>query len=173
MKITPGPELGEAIAALNSAIGSTKDAMAERATQEVDAAWKPALASAAGTNPERRLLVDGASSQIGPASIDLTAGAGGPLSGGLTSDGWAAIEFGMDPKQIEAPNRRKKIRIAGSGREMVVATRIWVGKNLRARNPDGYVIFPTVRQHGPRFVAAWIYGLISKWVGTPFEVRKG
>lgn len=171
MKITPDENLTQALVTLADAPTATQQAMQQAAIESVSSTWTQALAAASGTTAERRMLVDGASSEIGPTSITLIAGAGGPLSGGL--DSWPAIEFGMDPVQIVAPNRRKKIRITGSGREMTVATRVWVGKNLKPRNDDGYVIFPTVRKHGPEFVAAWIRGLISHWVGTPFDVYKG
>lgn len=166
-------ELTQVLLALHDASQSTQDAMQRSAVEAVSGTWGPALASAAGTNVERRLLADGSFATIGPASIDLHAGAGGPLSGGLNEHMWPAVEYGMDPVQIIAPNRTKTIRVAGSGREMRLASRVWVGKNLKRRNDEGYVIFPTVRKHGPRFVAAWIYGLIRVWEGTPFEVRKG
>lgn len=171
MKVKANANLERAIFALEEAQSGTKEAMRQRAVEAIDRAWSPALAAASGTTPERRVLASGASSSVGPGSMQLVAGAGGPLSGGLTSDGWAALEFGMTPVQSTTTKRRKKIRIAGSGRPMVVATTIWVGRNLKARNELGYVIFPTVRKHGPRFVAAWIYGLIDKWVGTEFDVR--
>lgn len=173
VKIKADDQLARAIFALDDAATSTQDAMRQSAAESIDRVWSPALASAAGTSPERKLLATGAGSSVEAGRMTLIAGNGPTLTGGLTEDGWYAIEFGMTPVQIYSPNRRKKIRIAGSGREMSVQTRIWVGRNLRARNELGYVIFPTIRQHGPRFVAAWIYGLIGKWRGTPFDVKKG
>lgn len=163
------PDLLRAQLALARAKGETRKTMQDSARDAVEATWSSALASAAGTRPEQRMLVDEASASMDLGSMSLFAAVGGPLSGGL--DNWAAIEFGMEPKQIIAPNRRKTIRIAGTGREIQVATQIWVGRNLKARNDQGYVVFPTIRQHGPRFVAAWIYGLINAWRGTPFDIK--
>ena len=171
MKITPDENLTQALVAMSNAPAATQQAMQQAAIDAVSSTWTQQLAASAGTAAEQRMLVNEAGSDIGPTSITLVAGAGGPLSGGL--ENWPAIEFGMTPVQIIAPTRRRKIRIAGSGREATVAARIWVGKNLKPRNDEGYVVFPTVRKHGPEFVAAWIRGLISHWVGTPFDVYKG
>ena len=162
------PDLLDAQIAMARAKGETREAMRNSARDAVEGTWIPALASAAGTQPEQRMLVDEASASVDLGSMTLTAAVGGPLSGGLGN--WAAIEYGMDPQQITAPNRRKTLRIAGSGRPIRVATQIWVGRNLRPRNDDGYVVFPTIRQHGPRFVAAWIHGLIDTWRGSPFDI---
>lgn len=170
MKITPDENLTAALFAMSRAAEATQQAMQQAAVEKVTATWSTALASAAGTAQEQRMLADGSRAEIMPLRITLLAGSGGPLSGGL--EDWPAIEYGMTPVQIIAPNRQKTIRIAGSGREMKTKATVWVGKNLRPRNDDGYVIFPTVRTHGPEFVAAWIHGLISHWRGTPFDVHK-
>lgn len=173
MRVVPQPNVAEALGTLQKASTETQESMRARVAEAVDTAWLPALASAAGTQLERRLLVEGAGAQVGLSTMTLVAGNGGPLSGGLTEDSWYAGELGMTPVEIVAPNRRKTIRISGSGREIRVQSRVWVGRNLRPRNEDGYVIFPTVRTHGPRFVAAWIYGLIDVYAGSQFDTRKG
>jgi len=171
VKIVSSPELEHALATLHRASSGTQDAMRQNAIDAVNRTWGPALASAAGTAAERKLLATGASADVDAGSMTLHAAKGPALTGGLANDGWAAIELGMDPKRIEAPNRRKTITL--NGRPFRARTFVWVGRNLKPRNPDGYVIFPTVRKHGPRFVAAWIYGLIDVFRGSPFDIRKG
>lgn len=174
LKVEVDPNLARALDALASAESGTQDAMRQAADEAITATWQPALIAAASTSPERKMIATGATADVTPAGFVLTAG-NGALSGGLGENGgdWAAIEYGMTPVQITTTKRRKKIRIAGSGREMTVATSIWVGKNLRPRNSEGYVAMPTVRQHAPEFVAAWVYGLIGQFDsvdGTALEI---
>jgi len=166
-----GEDMKRALDTLQAADAGTQEAMRESSRLAVSTTWTGALASATGTKPEQRMLVDGSTVDIHDDGFTVTAGMGGPLSGGLTNDHWPAIEFGMTPKQVTS-SRRKTVRIAGTGRTMQTSYLVWVGMNLRDRNPDGYVILPTLREHGPRFVAAWVYGLIDLLRGGPLDIKK-
>lgn len=161
IKVEVDPNLARALLALARAQSGTQEAMRQAADEKISATWQPALLAAASTTPEQRMIANGSSAEVTPAGFVLEAGQGGPLSGGLREP-WG-IEYGMDPVQITTTKRRKTIRIAGSGRPMPMVAPIWVGKNLRPRNPDGYVAMPTVRKHAPQFVAAWVEGLIGQF----------
>lgn len=172
IKVEADENLGRVLAVLARAESGTQEAMREEAANEVDQTWDTALLAAASTDAERRILASGADAEIGPASINLFAAFGpASLSGGATEEHWAAFEFGMTPEQ-RITKRRKKLRVLGSGREINSTPLIWVGRNLRPRNPQGYVIFPVIRQHGPEFVAAWIRGLINVFRGAPVDIEK-
>lgn len=175
LKIQVDDNLARALSALANAERGTQEAMRQAAAAEINKVWSPALLSKSSTPAERKLLAGGSSAEVTPAGFTLTAGAGTALSGGLTGDSWAAIEFGMTPKQIVAKNRQRTIRIAGSGRQLRIASTIWVGRNLPSRRRDGRVVFPTARTHGPQFVEAWIKGLIGQFTqvdGTALDVKK-
>lgn len=167
------PEMGRLLNLFGNATQATQEAALSEAESEIDKTWVSALTAHAGTELEQRMIVDGArADMLGPSSFELVAGIGGPVSGGLGtgSDDWAAAEFGMDPKQIDAPTRRKTMIL--NGRPFRARTTIWVGKNLKPRNPDGYVAMPTIRERGPRYVAAMIRGLINVLRGGPVEIQK-
>lgn len=176
LRIQADDELVRALASLERAQQGTQEAMREAADEKIDATWKQQLNVAAGTELERRIMVDGADSTVDNLSFTLWAGIGDPVSGGLGSGprDWPGVEFGMVPYDSYDTKRRKTIRIAGSGTVMKVATKITIGKNLRTRNPDGYVAFPTIRKHVPTFVAAWVHGLISQFDdvnGTALDIE--
>lgn len=161
LRVEVDANLARALASLQRATGGTQEAMRESADAAITGTWGRAVMSEASTRAERKLLATGADADVGPSSFTLYAGIGPTLSGGL--ENWPAIEYGMEPRQVQAPRRRRTIRIAGSGRPMRVVTQVWVGRNLRPRNPDGYAVFPAARKHGPKFVASWVEGLISQF----------
>lgn len=177
MRVEVDDNLGRALTSLAAAEAGTQEAMRAEAAAEIGRVWSPALISASGNALERKILATGARADVTPQGFTLTAGVGPAASGGLgqEDDDWVPVEFGMNPQRIQAPNRRKSIRIAGSGRPMRVASMVWVGKNLRPRNRDGYVVLPTARKRVPEFVAAWVRGLIKQFApvdGTALEIRK-
>lgn len=179
MRVEVDANLARALTSLSAAEGGTAEAMRASAAEKIGGTWEQALIAGSSTKPERRLIAGAAGryTEVGMSEFTLFAGMGGPLSGGLGSGNkdWTGVEFGMTPVQITAPNRRKKIRIAGSGREMSVVTRVWVGKNFRPRNPKGYVALPAARKVGPEYVAAWVYGLIGQFDsvdGTALDIVK-
>jgi hypothetical protein len=179
MRVEVDANLARALTSLSAAESGTAEAMRASAAEKIGATWQSALIAGSTTKPERRLIAGGASryTEVGLSEFTLFAGMGGPLSGGLGAGNkdWAGVEFGMTPFQSFNTKRRKRVRIAGSGREMTVATRIWVGKNLRPRNPRGYVALPAARTHGPDYVAAWVYGLIGQFDsvdGTALDIVK-
>lgn len=168
LRIQPDANLIGVIAAFERATAETQNAMRDAAEAKIEGTWRAALLSKASTELEERIIVDGADSDVEGVGFALWAGIGGPVSGGYGSGAgdWAGVEYGMTPVQTYETKRRKTIRIAGSGREMKVATQIWVGKNLRPRNEDGYVGMPAVREHVPQYVASWVHGLIGVLAGV-------
>ena len=179
MRVEVDANLARALTSLSAAESGTQEAMRAAAAEKIGGTWEQALIAGASTKLERRIIASGAGryTEVGMAEFTLFAGMGDPVSGGLGTEGrdWTGVEFGMTPVQLSNTKRRKKIRIAGSGREMSVATQIWVGKNLRPRNPKGYVALPAARKHGPEFVAAWVYGLIGQFDsvdGTALDIVK-
>lgn len=174
LKVTPDQAMFDALTTLRRADAETQDSARQAGAVAAEKSWSESLHTAAGTTPETRILADGAIATT-DSDVSLTLGAAyGParLSGGATEAQWHAFEYGMDAKRIVAPNRRKTLTIAGTGRKMRVAMQVWVGKNLKPRNGKGYVIMPTVRRLGPQYVAAWIYAVIDVFRGTPFEIEK-
>jgi len=160
----------DAARVLDQAEGELRDAMMTHAGSLVEREWGPSLMSAAGTQAERKLLATGATADISTDGITLNAAQGPTLSGGLTSDQWTGVEYGMRPRL--ATRRIHTASLAGSGRKVRVAQLIWIGRNFKDRNPRGYVIFPTVRREGPRFVAHMIYGLIDVFRRAPVEIER-
>lgn len=179
MRVEVDANLARALTSLSGAESGTQDAMRASAAEKIGATWEPALIAGSSTTLERRLIAHGAGrwTEVGLSEFTVFAGMGDPVSGGLGTGGrdWTGVEFGMTPVQRSNTKRRKRIRIAGSGREMSVATQVWVGKNLKPRNPRGYVALPAARKHGPEFVAAWVYGLIGQFDavdGTALDIVK-
>jgi len=160
----------DAARVLDQADGELREAMMTNAGSLVEQVWESSLMSAAGTAAERKLLATGASADIAAEGITLNAAQGPTLSGGLTSDEWFGVELGMTSKL--ATRKISDVGLAGSGRKVRVAQLHWIGRNFKDRNPLGYVIFPTVRRHGPRFVAQMIYGLIDVFRRAPVEIEK-
>lgn len=178
MRVEVDANLARALTSLAGAAAGTQEAMRAKAAEKIRGTWQSALISGSSTKPERKLIATGASADVQPAGFTLTAAQGPSLSGGLgqTDKDWTAVEFGMTPVQITNSKRRKKIRIAGSGREVSTVTKIWVGKNLRPRNAKGYVALPATRKYGPQYVAAWVYGLIGQFDpvdGSALDIEKG
>lgn len=172
LKVKVDDTLGHALLTLGRAETATQEAMREAASERIGRVWRPALAAQATLKADKKMLVSNASQTVGLSSFRLDAANGPALSGGLTPEQWPALEFGMNMKQIYAPNRRKKIRIAGSGREMTTVAKVWVGRNLKPRLKQGYVVMPTIRNYGPTFVAAWVVGLIGQFRGSPLDIKK-
>lgn len=173
IRVEVDQELGRLLNTLRHAESGTQEAAQAEAEAEIGATWVAALNTHAGTDLEQRMIVDGARADMLPgAGFELAAGLGGPVSGGLGTgdDDWVGAEFGMTPKRIDAPTRRKTMIL--NGRPFAARTLVWVGKNFRPRNPDGYVAMPTIRDRGPQYVAAWVRGLINVLRGGPFEIQK-
>lgn len=165
LKLEVDDNLARALIALDQAEAGTADAMRASADAEIDKTWSTALMNAAGTTLERRMIADGADADVENVGFTLWAGLGGPVSGGLGRQDrdWAGVEFGMTPFQSFDTKRRRTIRIAGTGTVQKVATGVWVGRNLKPRNAQGYVAMPTVRKYVPQYVASWVHGLIGQF----------
>lgn len=172
VKIEGQEDLLRAVLALDRAEGEMREAMISRADSLIEQTWQSSLMSASGTAAERKILATGASADITPAGFVLHAAQGPALSGGLDADHWPALEHGMTPKLITTGRRVTTRRVLGSNRPLRTAVLIWVGKNFKPRNYAGYVIFPTVRIQGPRYVAELIYGLIDTLRVPPLEIEK-
>ncbi len=173
IRIDVGQELEGVLNTFRHAEEATQAEALQEAEHEIDVTWVSSLSAHAGTQLEQRLLVDGAHADVdSSSSFTLVAGVGDPVSGGLGTGArdWTAAEYGMTAREVVAPNRRKTTLL--NGRPFIARTTVWVGKNLRPRRPDGYVIMPTIRDRGPRYVAALIRGLINVLRGGPVEIQK-
>lgn len=164
--------MGDALLTLQRAQTDTQDEMRQTADAAIESSWVPALAAAASGAQQTKLLVTGAHADVDNLGFSLTAGVGPTLSGGLDASHWYAVDYGMTPKQIAAPNRRRTIRLGG-GREFQAATIIWVGRNLPARNAKGRVIYPTIGAQSQEYVSAWVDGLLEPLEGDVFDVDDG
>jgi len=169
LKIEVDDSLGETLLDLRRAQQGTQDAMRAEASRAITASWVPALAAAASGAQQQKLLVSGAGADVGDLSFDLNAGRGPTLSGGLDASHWYAVDYGMQPKRITAPNRQKTLRVV-NGRPVRAPAQVWVGRNLPSRAPAGRVVFPTIAAHSPEFVAAWVQGMLGQFDGTPLDV---
>jgi hypothetical protein len=154
--------------ALRAAAEGTQDALRTEVAAAIEGSWVSSLAAAAAGRQQTKLLVSGAGADVDGLSFDLIAGRGPALSGGLDASHWYAVDYGMTPKQITAPTRKKSVR--GGAR---VPARIWVGRNLPARNAAGRVIFPTIGTQSQVYVKAWVTGLLGQFAGTPLDVDDG
>jgi len=164
--------MGDVLLTLQRAEADTQDEMRDAADNAVESSWVPALQAAASGAQQTKLLVSGAHADVDDLGFTLTAGVGPALSGGLDASHWYAVDHGMNPKRIAAPNRRRTIRMGG-GREFKAATLIWVGRNLPPRNAKGRVIYPTIGTKSQDYVEAWVQGLMGQFDDPVFDTDDG
>ncbi|MBD3941951.1 hypothetical protein IF188_09615 [Microbacterium sp. NEAU-LLC] len=164
--------MGNLLLSLQRAESDTQDEMRGAADQAVESSWVPALQAASSGAQQTKLLVSGARADVDDLGFTLIAGTGPSLSGGLDSSHWYAVDYGMTPKRIAAPNRRRTIRMSG-GRTFQAATLIWVGRNLPPRNAKGRVIYPTIGTKSQDYVTAWVEGLMGQFDDPVFDTDEG
>lgn len=132
-----GSDIDRAVAAIDAAEARAPESVRRAVEAEADL-WPRALAAAASTAAERRLIATGGRVEVTGEGVTLLAGLGPALSGGLGvgGRGAGAIEYGSTVRQVTAPRRR-----LSTGQPATV----WVGRNLRPKNADGYVAGPAAR----------------------------
>lgn len=164
--------MGDVLLTLNRAESDTQAEMRDAADSAIESTWVPALAAAASGAQQTKLLVNGANADVDDLGFTLTAGVGPALSGGLDASHWYAVDYGMNPQRIAAPNRRRTIRL-GAGREFQAAVLIWVGRNLPPRSAKGRVIYPTIGTRSQEYVEAWVDGLMGQFDDPAFDTDDG
>lgn len=129
----------------------TKKIFRREVKAKIEPEWKKGLAENALTRTEFRVLVDTGRVAVSDQNVTLSsATVGKPLSGGLNPKQlWYAIEFGADDQNKKHPYERKSRR----GGSHTVNRR--TSRQLRPRNEQGYVVFPTFANLVPRVAALW------------------
>jgi hypothetical protein len=150
-----------AVDAIDAASAKVPDSVRAAVQAEADV-WPRALAAAASTTAERRLIATGGRVEVEDAGLTLIAGVGPALSGGLGAGGRGAgaIEYGSTVRRVNAPRRR----LATGGPVSVL-----VGKGLRGKNADGYVAGPAAKAVEPALLKAMEEGYVDAFDG-PFDV---
>lgn len=157
-----GDDVERAVAAIAAAEARAADSVRQAVAAE-ESVWQQALTSAASTTAERRLIATGGRIDVGDGGLTLIAGLGPALSGGLGAGGRGAgaIEYGSTVRQVTAPRRKLT-----TGQPAT----IWVGRNLRRRNADGYVAGPAARQVEGPLTEAMQAGYYDAFDGGVFDV---
>lgn len=158
-------EVARAVAAVDAADARVPESVRAAVTAKADL-WPQALASAASTTAERRLIATGGRVDVDDAGLTLIAGPGPALSGGLGSGGRGAgaIEYGSTVRQVSAPRRK-----LATGQPV----RIWVGRGLRGKNADGYVAGPAARAVEAPLTKAMEDGYLDAFDGSGFDIDRG
>lgn len=158
-----GDDIGRAAAEIDAAVARSPESV-RAAVMEEEGTWQRALSAAASTTAERRLIATGGRIDIGDGVVTLLAGLGPALSGGLGAGGRGAgaIEYGSSVRRVTAPRRR-----LATGQPATV----WVGRNLRGRNPEGYVAGPAARQVEGEITDAMRQGYYDAFDGGVFDVN--
>ncbi len=148
-------ELQATVFAFKTAAPNVRREMRKAARQGINKIWAPGLRSRADNRMERQVLVRGARAKVESDTFSLQAATSQrALSGGLDPySQWPGVEFGATTKvrEVYVYSRR-----AGRSfpRDQVA------GAQFKPRKKSGYVIYPTVRDVGPKVVAAWVRGAV-------------
>lgn len=143
-------ELLATIYAIRS-LDKTIQKMVRQQTKRIAAPeWKKALAQRTATRLENRVLVDTSVISVSNQNVRAqSASKGRPLSGGLNpKTDYPAIEYGAeDDTQVYNRTSRK-----GGTHKVTRHT----ARQLRRRNPDGYVFGPAAGEMIPRLAALFV-----------------
>ena len=157
-------DIDRALAAIDAAEARIPEATRRAVTAASDV-WPRALASAASTTAERRLIATGGRIDFDDGGLTLIAGLGPALSGGLGAGGRGAgaINYGSTVRQVAAPRRK-----LSSGQPV----QVWVGRNLRGKNADGYVTGPAEKAVEPVLTKALADGFVDAFESDVFDVER-
>lgn len=162
LDVTKSRELQATIYALRSVDKTLAKQIRQQTKRVAGAEWQRALERRASTQLEQRVL--SATSVITVSNQNVRAASaskGRPLSGGLSPKLHGhAVEFGANA----APTTYERT----SPRGTVHRVRRTVGTQLRPRNAQGYVFWPTAREMIPRLASLWVQTTV-RTIGNALE----
>ena len=144
-------ELQAAILGLRRAEKDMQKQVRQHTREKLLPEWQKGLAERAETRLEHRVLVDTGRVKMSNQNVRLSSGTvGRKLSGGLSpKDGHGPVEFGADRTTTTTYDARSR---KGKSYRVTRHTRA----QLRARRPNGYVVYPTATALLPRFASLWV-----------------
>lgn len=128
---------------------------ATRAT--MNPVWRDEVGYRVGSKMDRRVLAQGARILAGNPPVAVAATSKRALSGGLVpAVQYAAVEFGADPNQVTTYTRRSP----NGGTHKVTRH---TTRGLPRRSPKGRVVYPAVKDLGPRLASLWVSIIVRKF----------
>lgn len=148
-------ELQAILLALRGFDRELKKQIRQQTKKVAEPEWQKAVNEHASTRLEHRILASTARVQVSDQNVMLrSAHIGKSISGGLKpSEAWPAVEFGGNQSKVGKYQTRSR---KGT---VYTATR-HTARQLRPRNPKGYVVFPAAAQVIPRMAALWAQTLV-------------
>lgn len=128
--------------------------------------WKKALAERADSRFEHRVIVDTSVVTVSNQNVRVqSASKGRPLSGGLNPKAdYPAVEFGADRSRMSTYQRRSP---NGGSHSVTRHT----SAQLKGRNPNGYVFYPSAREMVPRIARLWVQTVV-RTIATALEGKQ-
>jgi len=158
-------ELQAVILALKQVDRELRKQIRQHTRQMVLPEWQRAVSEHAATGFEHRVLGSTARVLVSDQAVTLKAAhIGRALGGGLKpSDLWWAAEFGANrDRQRNYTGRRGGTTFPVKGRH--------TARQLRTRNPKGYVVYPAAADIIPRLASLWVQ-TAARTIHEAFESR--
>jgi hypothetical protein len=143
-------ELQAVAIALKAARRDVRNDINKATRSTMSPVWKEEVASRARTSLDRRVLAQGVRILAGNPPTLVAANSSRRLPGGLIpSEQWQAVEFGANRN---ATTTYTGTSPRGTSYKITRHTR----RQLPRRTPKGRVVFPAVKDFGPRLASLWV-----------------
>lgn len=154
-------ELQAVLLALRGFDRELKKVIRQQTKQFAQPEWQKAVTENASTRLEQRVLAQTARVQVSDQNVMLRSGnIGRSLSGGLKpSEKWYAAEFGGDQNKLETYEATSR-----KGTRYTVTRH--TSRQLRPRNPKGYVVYQAAAAIIPRIAALWTQTVVREFHET-------
>ncbi len=165
LDVTKSRELQAALLAIRSLDRTLAKTIRQHTKRIAAPEWTRALTRRASTALEQRVLSATAVVTVSDQNVRAqSASKGRPLSGGLNpKTDFPAVEFGAS----DTPATYQRVSRKGKPHTVTRHTT----KQLRPRNPKGYVFYPAAREMVPRLAALWVQTLV-RTIATALEGKQ-